>query len=230
MQIGNRVDSNYGVPYQKQRRGTQDTRFTQTKNTQSMQTEENCEDNSTDGRKVRKPWISMGAKVREQLVEQASSLEEDGYREECMELIQKKIAEMQEKIDSGEDVNESFQIGAKSFTEEEWDKLLEEFDAVQEVIRELMKERQEQMEKQQLKEEMLEENQAVAEMMILFEDKSKYSKVMGFINQFTDDEDLRFTANKDFWEEFFEGKEDVERLKEKYLNSTVSDERETETI
>lgn len=165
MQIGNRVDCSYGVPYQKNRRELQDTRFPQMKNAHSVQEEEKFEENAIDSREVRKPWLSMGNRVREQLVEQASSMEEDGSREECMELIQKKIAEMQEKIDSGEDVNESFQIGAKSFTVEEWDKLLEEFDSVQEVIRELMKERQEQLEKQQLKKEMLEENQTVAEML-----------------------------------------------------------------
>ena len=47
MQIGNRVDCSYGVPYQKNRRELQDTSFPQIKNAHSAQEEEKFEENFT---------------------------------------------------------------------------------------------------------------------------------------------------------------------------------------
>lgn len=56
-----------------------------------------------------------------------------------LQLIRDKINEMYDKVENNE-AEESFQIGAGSFTEKEWSKLLEEFDDIQETIRELMRE------------------------------------------------------------------------------------------
>ncbi|MBR3601334.1 MAG: hypothetical protein IKL49_03310 [Lachnospiraceae bacterium] len=52
------------------------------------------------------------------------------------------------------------------------------------------------------------------EWSISFESKKQYDKVMEFIGQFSDDEDLRFTANEKFWKDFLKGDTDVESLKE----------------
>ena len=58
------------------------------------------------------------------------------------------------------------------------------------------------------------------EWSIPFESKEQYDKVIEFIGQLSDDEDLRFTANENFWKDFLKGDTDVESLKEKY---TISD-------
>ncbi|MBQ6845231.1 MAG: hypothetical protein IJO60_11435 [Agathobacter sp.] len=56
------------------------------------------------------------------------------------EILQGKIAEMQENIENGDvDHDPVFQIGASEFTEKEWDTLLENYDELQEEIREAIK-------------------------------------------------------------------------------------------
>ena len=49
---------------------------------------------------------------------------------------------------------------------EEWKKLLEEFDSIQEILKELMKERHEKLEQQQLREEKKKEDQIEAEILL----------------------------------------------------------------
>ena len=56
------------------------------------------------------------------------------------------------------------------------------------------------------------------EWSILYEDKEQYDKVMEFIKQLSNDEDLRFTANKNFWNEFLIGETDVEKLKDMWMS------------
>ena len=85
--------------------------------------------------------------------------------EEYMELIHKQIEEMQEKLDNGE-VNESFQIGAQSFTMEEWQEFLEKFDSIQETIEALMKERHAKLKKEKLDKEEEKIDEIVAEMIV----------------------------------------------------------------
>ena len=46
---------------------------------------------------------------------------------------------------------------------------------------------------------------------------------MEFVGGFLDDEDLRFTANKNFWNDFFKDEIDVVSLKEKYITSDISE-------
>lgn len=50
-------------------------------------------------------------------------------------ILHEKIQEISEKIKNG-DTEPSYQIGNQSFTEKEWDKLIEAFDEVQDEIRE----------------------------------------------------------------------------------------------
>jgi len=69
-------------------------------------------------------------------------------------FIRAKINEMYDKVMNNE-TEESFQIGANSFTVKEWNKLIEEFDDIQEKMRELMREEQERKQaKQEEREEL----------------------------------------------------------------------------
>ncbi|MDE7313704.1 MAG: hypothetical protein K2N87_19115 [Eubacterium sp.] len=104
-------------------------------------------------------WEKLGA-VRKQA--QAQKQEEEASDTEAEEkavfdyheFFQDKINEIYVKVKSG-DTEPSFQIGAISFTEKEWNKFLEEFDAIQDAIRELMREEQEKKEAERLKKELL---------------------------------------------------------------------------
>mgnify|MGYP003310234977 CR=1 FL=1 len=185
MQIGSTVVGNQGIFYQNNDNGIQNDKYAKTDHKYFVKKEVKEEENSVDSCEVGKPWLSMGTKVRERLEKQTVLSEEtvnevenipqedsvvkdemlDSSDEEYMEFIRKHIEEMQEKLDNGE-VNETFQIGAKSFTLEEWKKLLEEFDSIQEILKELMKERHEKLEQQRLREEKKKEEQIEAEMLL----------------------------------------------------------------
>lgn len=56
-------------------------------------------------------------------------------------ILHEKIQEISEKIKNG-DTEPSYQIGSQSFTEKEWDKLIEAFDEVQDEIKEQAEEEQ----------------------------------------------------------------------------------------
>lgn len=57
------------------------------------------------------------------------------------EFLRQKIEEIFIKIQNG-DTEPTYQIGAQSFTEKEWEEFLDKFDSVEEAIQELMKEEQ----------------------------------------------------------------------------------------
>ena len=59
---------------------------------------------------------------------------------ECMAFLREKREEILEKLRNGE-TEESYPIGAESYTEKEWDKLLKKFDDIQEDVRRKMEER-----------------------------------------------------------------------------------------
>lgn len=59
---------------------------------------------------------------------------------ECMAFLHEKSEEILEKLRNGE-TEVSYQIGAESYTEKEWDKLLKKFDDIQEDVRRKMEER-----------------------------------------------------------------------------------------
>lgn len=66
----------------------------------------------------------------------SSKAEEKSSRE----ILQNKIEEMQEDVETGDvDHEPVFQIGASEFTEKGWERLLENFDEVQEDVREAIK-------------------------------------------------------------------------------------------
>ena len=61
------------------------------------------------------------------------------------QIIQDKINELSDKLESG-DTETTYAIGAQSFTEREWDKLMTDFDKAQDSMRVLMRERHKEME------------------------------------------------------------------------------------
>lgn len=66
---------------------------------------------------------------------------ENVTKEEIFEMISNRIRDMYIKVKNN-DTEPSFQIGSQSFTEKEWNEVLEQFDSAQEEIREQMKEEQ----------------------------------------------------------------------------------------
>lgn len=59
---------------------------------------------------------------------------------ECIAFLREKSEEILEKLRNGES-EVSYPIGAESYTEKEWDKLLKKFDDIQEDVRRKMEER-----------------------------------------------------------------------------------------
>ncbi len=90
---------------------------------------------------------------------------EEDKAEDSHKYIQDKMIEILEKIEKGE-TETTYQIGSQSFTEDEWDKFLENFDSIQEVLKELMEERLEKKEEEALEKE-LEERKEVTEMEVV---------------------------------------------------------------
>ena len=248
MQVGNNVNGSYGVSYPKNDKRIQDMKSAPIEK-KFLPDEEQEDIVSVDNREVSKYWMSMGTKVRESLEKQEEVKERDDIfdssDEEYRTLLHEQIEEMQQKIASGE-INETFQIGAESYTIDEWNELLEKFDAIQEVIQELMKERHEKLEKEKLEEERKKDGETVAEMLLSesttsthpilgtngedihfitwytengifcrkagqisgyewslpFENKGQYDHVMEFLHGLSDQEDLQFTADFNFWQDF----------------------------
>ena len=67
---------------------------------------------------------------------------------ECMAFLREKSEEILEKLQNGE-TEVSYPIGGASYTEREWDKLMEKFDDIQEDVRRKMEERFRKMEERQ---------------------------------------------------------------------------------
>lgn len=59
---------------------------------------------------------------------------------ECMAFLREKSEEILEKLRNGE-TEVAYPIGGESYTEKEWDKLLQKFDDIQEDVRRKMEER-----------------------------------------------------------------------------------------
>ncbi len=68
------------------------------------------------------------------------------------EILRQKISEIFVKIQNG-DTEPTYQIGAQSFTEKEWEEFLEKFDSIEEAIQELIKEEQAKKEAEETKPE-----------------------------------------------------------------------------
>ncbi|MBQ8547162.1 MAG: hypothetical protein IJ427_01595 [Lachnospiraceae bacterium] len=67
---------------------------------------------------------------------------------ECMAFLREKSEEILEKLRNGE-TEVSYPIGGESYTEKEWDKLMEKFDDIQEDVRRKMEERFRKMEEKE---------------------------------------------------------------------------------
>ncbi len=74
--------------------------------------------------------------------------------QDFVRMIVDKINDLYEKIKNGE-AAPSFQIGARSFTIEEWDKFLKQFDSLEDAIRELMAQEQRKRAEEEEQQEML---------------------------------------------------------------------------
>lgn len=68
------------------------------------------------------------------------------------EFFKEKMSELLVKIQNG-DTEPSYQIGAQSFTEKEWDEFLEQFDSVEDAIQKLMREERERRAAEQMRKE-----------------------------------------------------------------------------
>lgn len=87
-------------------------------------------------------WNNVFQKTQRTGNEVSDKNKESGYtREEMLQMISDRMEEIYEKVKNNE-TEPSFQIGSQSFTEKEWNRILEQFDAVQEEIREQMREEQ----------------------------------------------------------------------------------------
>lgn len=164
-----------------------------------------------------------------------------------LSMIHQRRQELFEKIIKGE-TETSYQIGNQSFTEKEWDRLLEEFDAAQEAVKELQEERLEKQEEKKLQEELLERSvsctypgadpkeQKVYVITcdangircmgeegsiweIKFEDKEQYDKVNKFLDRLDWLTNMRFAAHENFWQDFLNDKIDLPDFEE-FLKGT----------
>ena len=70
-------------------------------------------------------------------------------RAEKEQVIKDRIEYLTEKIKNG-DTEVSYQIGASSFTEREWDEIIEKYDDIQEELKEMMREEREKMEAKEI--------------------------------------------------------------------------------
>ncbi|MBP3568366.1 MAG: hypothetical protein J6K04_04280, partial [Lachnospiraceae bacterium] len=205
MQIGSRVDSSYGFPYQNTSKVMQGKQYAKTENKRSEQEDVI----SVAGREVCKPWISMGAMDCEVLAGKSVFF---GETEEV------------KKIESGEECHDEMidEFAQEMLVSESTSCNYPASDTNAEEIRYITCYTEEGI---FCKKAGLTDGY---EWSIPFESKEQYDKVIEFIVQLSDDEDLRFTANENFWKDFLKGDTDVESLKEKYTISDSSGVKRTE--
>lgn len=103
---------------------------------------------------------SAAANAAEEDIKTKSAAEE---REERIAFLSSYIEEQLEKWKKGETKELSFQIGARLFTEKEWDALLEKFDAVMDTIRESMRQELERRKAEEQREKERKEEEAAKE-------------------------------------------------------------------
>lgn len=103
--------------------------------------------------KVRQDWNAMVGSMKENHME-AGVFKQALDADKLLEMFREYMDAMYERIQSGNTGAPSIQTGGASYTEEEWDKMLENFDEIEEdIIEEMRKEheerRVEQLEKEQ---------------------------------------------------------------------------------
>ncbi len=150
--------------------------------------------------------------------------------EELMDYIRGKMQEIYAKIKSG-DTEKSYAIGSASYTEREWERLIEEFDTAEEAIQEEIAEEILSAEKVRTEyppEKPGEKGRCTITFItstgiyckkegseefrwkIEFEDISQYDQVMSVLNRFDTEDNLRFADSRYFWEDVLSGSLDVE--------------------
>lgn len=75
----------------------------------------------------------------------SANLQGTGDIPDAREVMRRKIQEMYDKVENG-DTAQSFQIGGKSYTQDEWDKMLSKVDRAIDEIKEENREEQERRE------------------------------------------------------------------------------------
>lgn len=104
---------------------------------------------------------SVAADTAEENIKPEKSAAEE--REERIAFLSSYIEEQLEKWKKGEIKELSFQIGARLFTEKEWDALLEKFDAVMDTIRESMRQELERRKAEEQREKERKERETAKE-------------------------------------------------------------------
>lgn len=206
MQIDSRVDGNYSIYYQNNSKVQKNTKNIQTENENFVKEDISFE----DSRQVCQPWMSMGAKVRENLAEQTILGEEE------KNVVHKKIEEMQDEFCKNEDdvVNER---ALEMIFSESTSCSFPASDTNKEDIRYITCYTEEGIfcKKAGLTDEY--------EWTIPFENKDQYDKVMKFIEQFSSNWNLRFAAHENFWQDFLNDEIDVDGFME-FMDGTSNGE------
>ena len=115
------------------------------------------------------------------------------------EVLQGKIAEMQEDIEAGDvDHDPVFKIGASEFTEDEWDTFLENYDELQDDIREAMK-----MELEKRLKKLDENAESQKELLEEIEEKERLQKEDFLHNEIDTEENMHIDREKEQWTKYF---------------------------
>lgn len=151
------------------------------------------------------------------------SREANVTKTDYLQIIREKIDEIVTKIQNG-DTEPTYQIGSQSFTEKEWDTLLEQFDTIQEALKKLTKEAQEQQIKAEESKAIVEEttiaNKQDVEMLTMDSVRCTYPKDDGEIIYIIayDENGIRCKHSSNIgeegylWEISFSGEEEYRRV------------------
>ena len=101
---------------------------------------------------VRQDWNAMVGSMKETHMN-AGVFKQALDADKLLEMFKEYMDAMYERIQSGNLGETSYQIGAASYTQEEWDKMLENFDDIEEDIREEMRKEHEERRVEQLEKE-----------------------------------------------------------------------------
>lgn len=165
-----------------------------------------------------KGYVSVGESANSDALEKSGPM-----TRELMDYIRGKMQEIYSKIKSG-DTEKSYAIGGASYTEKEWERLIEEFDAVEETIKEeiaaeiLTAEKVKSTHKDRVYITFISsvgiyckrEGSEEYKWKIEFDDSSQYDQVTSVLNRFDKEDNLRFADSKYFWQDVLSGVLDVE--------------------
>lgn len=101
---------------------------------------------------VRQDWNAMVGSMKENHME-AGVFKQALDADKLLEMFKEYMDDLYERIQGGNINAPSYQIGGTSFTEEEWDKMLENFDEIEEDIVEQMRREHEERRMEQLEKE-----------------------------------------------------------------------------